>query len=1070
MSTILSSLSDASFHNDLDVESEDLNSAKLFGRHNKLLKILEDAYDEIEKTNNSKSVFIHGQSGTGKTSLVLALRDTVVLRRKGFFCMGKYFQDHQDPYSAIMAAFSDLCDLILQATDQERRDEIKEALGSNGQYLAKAVTNISPFLNEKPHFSIRDMQDRYILAKFKVACQTFLRAMSSDDQPIVLFLDDIQWMDAGSRDLIKTCLQASDVKNLMLIAAYRDSDTEWIKSITKYDHSSYDRIEIALENLDFDSMHEMISKKLPLNAQSLIYPLSKKIFSKTQGNPHHAIELLRSIEEGNNTSQFGDAFLLNREVLKGSVGMERKISDSFAILLSQKVMQLDVKIRSILMVASVLGYQFSKDMLFDCAVDFFHTSGLGNLTVKDLQDLLEEAEKNKFLDILDQECRFSHDKLHNAVQNLIEWDKRANLHLMIGHKFIDHPSTNAKHQAAIHLNRAFEMHKNSKGYFPIYNPKYYVKLAMLNLEASEYCQQIYAFRNAVTLLRKGLSFVPIGEKWTQHFALTFKMTKSLARMEFVVGNLTECKSVIQALLRQAHPTERMPFLMLQLEIQVAAHKVDLATARDMLGEVGITIPDGTALLRQTLRKMRKITKMIDSKTNEEILSVPCTTDTKVITATQMLMNLGGNWFLEKKTILAIFATLLAVELSLEDGFSHYSTTVLGLFGVIEVNMGKIDRAYRLAEVSLKLLKQLKAKGQECVVTANAVWFTLYKRKTLAECMCFFENVFSNAFEMCEVIHLCYSMPLYFILRFFSGDNLQDLMELTMRKMYHQLKDYGGDLSLSVSEPVMQFVLNLQSDTQNWKDLTILKGEIMDEENFWSIHSTEFAVIRDKVFFFKFLLSFLFGFYNEARMLGEQLLYENKLRNKQINCMYLSLPIYFYLTMVSYRLYDETKKRRHLRKARKYKAFLVQQHARGNPNIAVFLSIFEAIELSLRSKNVEEICNAYNHSSQMQINEGLPYLEGLVYEEAFRTVAKLGYVDRAKEYLLLAKTAYEDKWGAKAKSNWLDEYEASILYGSRNGEDLKSNDSTTRTKLFQNNSNSFSLPTHRRDGRGKRTLN
>jgi predicted ATPase len=73
-------------------------------------------------------VLVHGESGSGKTSLIDLLRQSVSCDSQGYFVAGKYFQDSgiQEPF--IMAAFSDLCDLVGQSEDftEERSSEIQQ--------------------------------------------------------------------------------------------------------------------------------------------------------------------------------------------------------------------------------------------------------------------------------------------------------------------------------------------------------------------------------------------------------------------------------------------------------------------------------------------------------------------------------------------------------------------------------------------------------------------------------------------------------------------------------------------------------------------------------------------------------------------------------------------------------------------------------------------------------------------------------------------------------------------------------------------------------------------------------
>jgi predicted ATPase len=167
-----------------------------------------NSFVTVRPSSAAITVLVHGIRALARQPLFHQFRKTVC-ERHGFFVSGKYFQGSgiQEPYSAFMAAFSDLCDLVSQSEDfnEERRLEIQIKLGADGRRLEKAVSNLSPFLPnstavaDTDHGDITDTRSNAVLAKFMVACKTFLQAMSSKEHPIVLFIDDIQWMDEGSK-------------------------------------------------------------------------------------------------------------------------------------------------------------------------------------------------------------------------------------------------------------------------------------------------------------------------------------------------------------------------------------------------------------------------------------------------------------------------------------------------------------------------------------------------------------------------------------------------------------------------------------------------------------------------------------------------------------------------------------------------------------------------------------------------------------------------------------------------------------------------------------------------------
>ena len=52
----------------------------------------------------------------------------------------------------------------------------------------------------------------------------FIGVFARAEHPLALFLDDLQWLDGATLDLLKDLLTQADVRNLMLIGAYRDNE------------------------------------------------------------------------------------------------------------------------------------------------------------------------------------------------------------------------------------------------------------------------------------------------------------------------------------------------------------------------------------------------------------------------------------------------------------------------------------------------------------------------------------------------------------------------------------------------------------------------------------------------------------------------------------------------------------------------------------------------------------------------------------------------------------------------------------------------------------------------------
>jgi predicted ATPase len=149
----------------------------------------------------------YAESGSVKMNLVHLLRDRVCDmttrdQSPGYFVSGKYFQNAgtaQEPHSVITAAFSNLCDLVAQSDGfcEHRQQIVQETLRSDAQVLVKSISNLASFVGD-----VEEEVEACSMGKLKVAYKACLHAMASDKHPVVLFLDNIQWADGGSRILI----------------------------------------------------------------------------------------------------------------------------------------------------------------------------------------------------------------------------------------------------------------------------------------------------------------------------------------------------------------------------------------------------------------------------------------------------------------------------------------------------------------------------------------------------------------------------------------------------------------------------------------------------------------------------------------------------------------------------------------------------------------------------------------------------------------------------------------------------------------------------------------------------
>ncbi|WP_257235841.1 ATP-binding protein [Nostoc sp. 'Peltigera malacea cyanobiont' DB3992] len=194
---------------------------KLYGRETEILTLLQ-AFERVS-LGATEMMLVAGFSGIGKTAVVNEVHKPIV-RQRGYFIKGKYDQFQRNiPFSAFVQAFRDLMGQLLTESDaqiQEWKSKILDAVGEKGQVIIEVIPELSRIIGEQPpaiKLSGNAAQNR-----FNLLFQKFTEVFTSAEHPLVMFLDDLQWVDSASLKLMQ--LLMADTGHLLLIGAYRDNE------------------------------------------------------------------------------------------------------------------------------------------------------------------------------------------------------------------------------------------------------------------------------------------------------------------------------------------------------------------------------------------------------------------------------------------------------------------------------------------------------------------------------------------------------------------------------------------------------------------------------------------------------------------------------------------------------------------------------------------------------------------------------------------------------------------------------------------------------------------------------
>jgi hypothetical protein len=273
---------------------------KLYGREREIDTLLA-SFDRVVANGTLEFVLVSGYSGIGKSSVVNELHRALVSSR-GLFASGKFDQYKGDiPYATLGQAFQSLVRSLLTRSEAELgrwRDPLSEALGANGQLIVNLVPELELVIGKQPPVAELPPQDAK--NRFQLVFRRFLAVFAKPEHPLALFLDDLQWLDAATLDLVEHLVTHSEVRHLLLIGAYRDNEVgpahpllRRLEAIRAADVRVH---EFALAPLELDDVGRLIADALHCEPED-VRPLAQLVQEKTGGNPFFAIQFFTALAE-----------------------------------------------------------------------------------------------------------------------------------------------------------------------------------------------------------------------------------------------------------------------------------------------------------------------------------------------------------------------------------------------------------------------------------------------------------------------------------------------------------------------------------------------------------------------------------------------------------------------------------------------------------------------------------------------------------------------------------------------------------------------------------------------------
>jgi PAS domain S-box-containing protein len=663
---------------------------KLYGRRHEVETLLA-AFDRVVRGGAPELVLVSGYSGIGKSSVVNELQPMLVPPH-GLFASGKFDQYRRDiPYSTLAQAFQSLVRPLLGKSEADLgpwRDALRETLGANAGLMLDLVPELRLLIGEPS--PIPELPPQDAKRRFHAVLQQFIGVFARPEHPLALFLDDLQWLDAATLDLLEDLLSRSDLPNLLLIGAYRDNEVNAAHPLMRKLKTirATGRVQdIRLGPLTIEDLGVLVADSLRCYAEQTA-PLAQLVHAKTDGNPFFVIQFVHALaDEG--------LLTFDHERARWSWDLEgihaKRYTDNVVEFLAGKLTQLPLETQDALRQLACLGNVADVAML----------SIVLEKPEKQVHASLWEAVRQQLIERLDRSYKFVHDRMQEAAYALIPEKAHAEGHLKIGRLLLEQTPPEKREEAIFEI-----VGQLNRGAPLITSWDEREQLAELNLIAGKRAKASSAYASALTYYIAGAALLPETARERRH-DLAFELDLHSADCEICTGALEAAETRLAALATLAVGAvqrSEVAYRRVDLYTALGARDRAIAVSLECLRHVGI---DWAAhpTAAEARMEYERFWCRLGSRSIEDLVDLPLMQNPEALATLKVLASLSLPALSTDDNLWAL-STCRATNLSLEHGNSGTAPVNYQSMGLIaSARFGHYQEGYRFGKMACDLVER-----------------------------------------------------------------------------------------------------------------------------------------------------------------------------------------------------------------------------------------------------------------------------------------------------------------------------------------------------------------------------
>jgi len=994
---------------------------RLYGRGTEIDRLIR-SFDTVCE-GKAGLILVSGYSGIGKTELVNEIHKPIIEKR-GYFISGKFDQYRKNiPYVPFTQAFEKMVQQVLSDSEKEMakwKARFLDVFGVNGRLITELIPTLELIIGKQP--SVPVLPPKETQNRFNLVFQNFISVVATEEHPLVIFLDDLQWADSATLRLLKTLTADVNIPYLLIIGAFRDNEVNefhpLMVTIDEIVKTGTAVNTIKLTPLNIDYVQQLIVDAFYCDTDGA-QELASLVYSKTNGNPFFIKEFLKKLYRE-------DALLLDPSQGTWSWDTESirqmDITENVVEFMTEKIALLPECVQNTLMLASCFGSRFN---LCDLATinrrKLLET--IGDLLVAVREDLIvpigdrfnymtsfmvthdyyEDSERNVVFEFL-------HDRVRQAIHSLLSEQQMEKTYVQIGRILLENTGEEELEDTLFEVVNHLNIGRNF-----VESESEREKLAGLNLRAGRKAKASTAYEPAFNYLNVGISLLD-DNCWDKNYDMALNLYTEAAEMAFLSGDFDETERLALVVSGKVRTIlDRVKIYEVRIQCYIAQNRLSEAvkTGLHILYLLGMKLPEKPHKLH-LLKELVSVKLKLAGKRIEDLSTLPELTDPSKKAVMHILATGATAVHLAVPTLRTLMA-LKGVGLIVKYGNNETSPFTYASFGVVLSGyLGEIDSGYQFGKLALDLLAHFNAEEQKAKAPYLVHFYIRHWKDLGRDLVQPLLETYRKGMETGDWEFAAYALSRYCTYPYFLGKPLTEIKG-DIEKNKTALSRLRQGIPLNWVRIHEQVVLNLLGHS---KYPHILIGKAYNEEK--ALPLLVQANERNGIFQFylnKVILCYLFHKFSEALENSEA---AGRYMDGAVGCPMVP-TFYLYDSLVRLALYHDMSKSEQRRVRRKVAQNQKKMKKWAHHAPMNYLHKFNLVEA--------ERCRLHErHDKAMQLYERAIALTGeynYVHEEALANELAARYFFNREmkkigaSYMKEARHCYL-QWGATAKVVHLDE--------------------------------------------------